>query len=308
MRDGEGLYAGSIVDAHHHLWDRSMDRHPWLRPHNEGPLGRSCMPEDYLQDTEGFNVVATVHVEANWDPSDPLGEIAWLDGLERPVGLAARYVGQVDLGSREAAGIVEAFAAHGKVAGIRDIVSWHPDPERSHCKERHRMSDPRWREGLRLLERHDLSFDLAMSPWQIEDALDLIAAFPGIRFALNHCGSPFDRTREGLAQWAQGIRRLAAAPNVVMKISDPVAYDPQWTLDSLRHVLRTCLDVFGPSRCMLGSDHPVVALHATFAQIYDAYRRIFADLGDAESHAIFAGNAAAFYRVPYQPPVQAMKT
>jgi predicted TIM-barrel fold metal-dependent hydrolase len=305
MRDGDGLYDGPIIDAHHHLWDRSMGRHAWLRAHEEGPLGRSCMPQDYLRDTRGFNVVATVHVEANWDPSDPLGEIAWLDGLARPEGMAARYVGHADLRSPRSEGVIEAFAAHGNVVGIRDIVSWHPDPARSHCPDRHRMADPAWREGLRRLARHDLSFDLAMSPWQIDDALALLSDFPDARFALNHCGSPFDRTPEGLRHWADGLRQLAVAPNIVIKISDPVAYDPTWSIESLRYVLRTCLDAFGPGRCMLGSDHPVVALHATFAQIYDAYRTIFADLDEADAHAIFAGNAAAFYKVSHHPPQQA---
>ena len=27
-----GLYRGPIIDAHIHLWDLGMDRHPWLRP------------------------------------------------------------------------------------------------------------------------------------------------------------------------------------------------------------------------------------------------------------------------------------
>ena len=26
------MYDGPIIDAHTHLWDLSMDRHPWLRP------------------------------------------------------------------------------------------------------------------------------------------------------------------------------------------------------------------------------------------------------------------------------------
>ena len=26
------LYGGPVIDPHHHLWDLSLGRHPWLRP------------------------------------------------------------------------------------------------------------------------------------------------------------------------------------------------------------------------------------------------------------------------------------
>jgi len=136
-----------------------------------------------------------------------------------------------------------------------------------------------------------------MSPWQVDDAMDLLGAFPDIQFALNHCGSPFDRSAEGMARWAKGLRTLARAPNIMLKISDLVAYDPQWTEESVRHVLLTCLDAFGPERCMLASDHPVVTRFASFRQTYESFRRAYADLTDAELLVMFAGNAARFYGI-----------
>lgn len=297
LRDAQGLYAGPIVDAHHHFWDLSLDRHPWLRGQSDPALARDCLPASYLRDTRGYDIVASVHVEANWDPEDPLGEIAWLDSLDRPPGIAARYVGHADLSRPDVEPLLETMAAHGRVAGIRQIVSWHPDPARSAVADRHRMRDPDWRRGLAALGRLGLSFDMLISPWQVEDALDLLSAFPDMAFALNHCGSPFDRSAEGMAGWAAGLRALARAPNIVLKISDLVAYDPDWTEASLRDVLLTCLDAFGPERCLLASDHPVVTLHASFRQTYETFRAVFADLSDGELLAIFAGNAARFYGI-----------
>ena len=297
LRDDDGLYAGPIVDAHHHLWDLSLDRHHWLRGQTDPALARNCLPEDYLRAASGYGVVASVHVEASWDASDPMGEIAWLDSLDLPRGIAARYVGFADLAAADIEHRLDDLAAHGKVAGVRQIVSWHPDPARSFVVDRHRMADPDWRRGLAALGRRGLSYDLMMSPWQVDDAIDLLATFPDIAFALNHCGSPFDRSAEGLTRWADGLRQLARAPNIVLKISDLVAYDRQWTDDSLRDVLLTCLDAFGPQRCMLASDHPVVTMHASFRQTYESFRRTFADLTDAESLAMFAGNAARFYGI-----------
>lgn len=297
LRDEHGLYAGPIVDSHHHFWDLSLDRHPWLRGSDDPKLARDCRPADYQRETAGYNVVASVHVEANWDPADPLGEIAWLDGLDRPDGIAARYVGYADLADPKVERVLESMAAHDRVVGIRQITSWHPDPSKSAVRDRHRMADPDWRRGLAALERHGMSFDMLISPWQAADALDLARAFPGMRFALNHCGSPFDRSKEGMAQWSDGLHELARAPNVMLKVSDLVAYDPDWTHSSLRDVLLTCLDAFGPDRCMLASDHPVVTRFASFWQTYETFRTVYADLGDGDLINMFAGNAARFYDI-----------
>ena len=290
------LYTGPIIDAHHHLWDRSLDRHPWLRGET-GVLGRDCLPVDYLKASEGHNVIATVHVEAGWEAGDPFAEIAWLDQLERPHWMASRYVSAVQLDAPDAEPLLERLAAHPRVVGLRDILSWHPDPKRSFSTDRHRMSSPTWRAGFAALDRLGLTFDLMISPWQAAEARQLAASFPQTRFAINHCGSPFDQSDEGLRHWEQGLRALAELPNVAIKISDVVAYQPQWTSESVRRIVLTCLEVFGPERAMIASDHPVVELGATFAQSYDAFSDAVRGCSQAEQVALFADNARAFYRI-----------
>jgi predicted TIM-barrel fold metal-dependent hydrolase len=194
--------------------------------------------------------------------------------------------------------VLAALAENGHVSGVRAIVSWHPDPSISRVMDRHLMMNKNWRAGLSFLESLDLSLDLLMSPWQVDDASDLFSSFPGIRFAINHCGSPFERSADGMAEWANGLKQLADAPNAVLKVSDLVAYDPDWSEESLTVVSRACLAAFGARRCMLGSDHPVATLHATFHQVYDHFRRAFSDLSHEEQFALFAGNATEFYRMP----------
>lgn len=296
MRDSNGLYAGPIIDPHHHLFDRSLDKHPWLRGAG-GVLAQSCLPADYLRDTAGHDVVGTVHVEAGWQPGEPFAELAWLDALEKPDWMARRYVGNAILDAPETPGILDRYAAHGKVVGVRDILSWHPDPARSFSRDRHRMSSPAWRAGLHHLDALGLSFDLMISPWQAAEALELARAFPNLQFIINHCGSPFDRTDEGMAHWRAGLSALAGAPNVAIKVSDLVAYDPHWTLDSLRPVVLDCLAAFGAERTLLASDHPVLGLAATFDQAYGAFKLILAGLSDDESEAVFWKNANRLYRV-----------
>jgi predicted TIM-barrel fold metal-dependent hydrolase len=297
-------YDGPIVDAHHHLWDLSMGRHPWLRPArgemvfgDNAPLRRDYLPIDYRADARNQPVVATVHIEAGWDPADPVAETAWLETLADRRCIAARYVAHVPLDSPDAAALLERQAAFPRVVGIRDILSWHPDPARSFADRPDRMDDPAWRSGLARLARHGLSFDLMIYPGQMADALRLVRDFPGQTFILNHCGSPADRDPEGMARWRAGLAALGREPNVHLKISDLVAYDHHWTPESLRAVVLACLDAFGPARSLFASDFPVAGLHAAFDHVWDGFKAFTADLTPAEQRALFHDNARRLYRI-----------
>ena len=297
-------YAGPVIDAHHHLWDYGMARHPWLAPASDGhggmgglaPLRRDYLPADYARDAAKQNVVATVHIEASWVPEDCVGETRWLETLPKTDGIARRYVAHVPLVSPDADRLLAEQAAFARVVGIRDILSWTPDPARRFAARGDLMNDPHWRAGLARLRDHDLTFDLMIFPGQHEDAARLAADFPDQQFILNHCGSPWDRSPEGMARWRDGLRTLAHRPNVAIKISDLVAYDNDWTLDSLREVTLDCIDCFGTERSLFASDAPVAGLHATFDQVWDSFKEIVADLAPAEQAALFHDNASRLYR------------
>lgn len=295
-------YQGPIIDSHHHLWDLRLGKHPWLRWSGRGdglaPLRRNYLVDDYRDVSAGANIVATVHIEANWDPSDPTGEAEWLEGLDLSDGIAARHVAYASLADPNVEETLERLAAYERVAGIREIISWHPDPAKARVADSGIMQDAAWRRGLALLERHGLSFDMLISPWQHDAALELAREHPGIVFAVNHCGSPMDRDAEGMERWRKGLARLAEAQNVVLKISDPVAYDPEWTKESLAEVVLHCIACFGPERCMFASDYPVAALHIAFGEWLAVFDAIVEELSDDEKRAVFYDCARKTYRIP----------
>lgn len=298
------IYSGPIIDAHHHLWDLGLKKHPWLGAASAGreslgdlgPLRRNYLPDDYLRDAGGHDVVASVHVEAGWANDDCVGETRWLETLDKSHGVAARYVASVPLGNAEAAALLEAQAAYSRVVGIRDILSWDVDPARRFAARDGMMQDAAWRAGLSLLRRHRLSFDLMVFPRQLPAAARLAADFPDQQFILNHCGSPIDRDAEGMQAWRNGLETLARHQNVAIKISDLVAYDHDWTLESLRPVVMHCIDCFGTRRAMFGSDFPVAGLHASFDAVYDSFKAITAEFSAGEQAALFHDNAARLYR------------
>ena len=299
-------YAGPIIDAHHHLWDLSLARHPWLKPTAAGgnglgdldPIRRDYLPADYRRDAVGQPIVATVHIEASWVDDDCVGETRWLETLDKAGGIAARYVAHVPLVSPRAPALLEEQASFPRVVGIRDILSWTPDPARRFAERGDLMDDPAWRAGLKRLGALGLSFDLMVFPNQHGDAARLAAAFPDQQFILNHCGSPINRDDAGMAAWRKGLAEIGRQPNVAIKISDLVAYDNDWTLDSLRAVVLSCIDAFGPGRSLFASDFPVAGLHASFDEVFDSFKTITAGFSPTEQAALFHDNAARLYRVP----------
>lgn len=299
------LYDGPIIDAHHHLWDLGLDRHPWLRPVASGrgglgaldPIRRNYLPADYRSDARHHDIVKTVHIEASWRVDDCIGETRWLETLDKPGGVAARYVAHVPLGDPRAQALLDEQAGFERVVGIRDILSWDPDPARRFAARDGIMFEPAWRAGLAGLKRHGMSFDLMVFARQLPDAARLAADFPDQQFILNHCGSPIDRDEAGMAAWRDGLRLLARHPNVAIKISDLVAYDHHWTLDSLRPVVRHCIDCFGTDRAMFASDFPVAGLHASFDDVYGSFKSIVSDLTPEEQRALFHDTAQRLYRL-----------
>ncbi|HEU4751964.1 MAG TPA: amidohydrolase, partial [Armatimonadota bacterium] len=61
-----------ILDTHHHLWDLSRFRLPWLD--GAPKLNRSFLMEDYLEATAGLGVTKTVYMEVDVEPSQQAQE------------------------------------------------------------------------------------------------------------------------------------------------------------------------------------------------------------------------------------------
>lgn len=298
------MYDGPIIDAHHHLWDLTMGKHPWLEPSNgDVPLAglenlrSSYLLEDYRRATERHDVAYSVHIEALWDASDPVGETRWLETLDKSAGVAARYVVAAPLGAPRAGEILREQASYDRVLGVRGILSHHPDTEKSFVSNPELAYDRQWRSDVALLVELGLHLELMMYPYQARAVTDLAIAFPGLQIIINHCGSPIDRDSEGMQRWRSGLDLLASRSNVAIKISNPGAYDPQWTFQSVEAVVLGCVSAFGADRCMFGTDYPVSRLNMTIDEIYSNFKIATACLPLSDQRALFHDNAMRFYRL-----------
>ncbi|MDN3565918.1 amidohydrolase family protein [Paeniroseomonas aquatica] len=295
-----------IIDAHHHFWDLRRNPHPWLRdlpmiPFRYGDYaalrGRDFLPEDYDRVAEGLPVVATVTMEGEWDPADPLGESRWMTALAARTGRPAAHVAQAWLDRADAPAVLEALGGMPLVRGIRHKPRAAASPALVEPGAPGGMGDPRWRAGYGLLARHGLHFELQAPWWHLDEALALVEAHPATPLVLNHTGLPADRSAAGLAGWRAAMRRLAAAPQVSVKISGLGLAGRPWAIADNIGIIRETIGIFGAGRCMFASNFPVDGLCGSFRTIVEGFAAAVADLPEAERAALFAGNAARIYRL-----------
>ena len=244
-------------------------------------------------------MVASVHIEAAWDRTDdPLAEIRWLETLDKSSGVAIRYIGFADLAAPDAGAALDRLAEVERCVGVRQMLSWHPtEPARSFAPRAGIADEADFRRGVALLARHEQILELMLYPYQAHEVARLARDFPEQMFILNHCGSPIDRDRDGMARWRESLRLIAAAPNALIKISGLTAYDPSPTPESLREVALYCIECFGADRSMFGSDFPVGRLWTSFDGIFDGFKAMVRDFSQAEQAALFHDNALRVYRI-----------
>jgi len=294
-----------IIDAHMHLWDLTHHRYPWLQEArremwigDHSSLRRDYLIQDYLQDAQRQNVVKCVHLQAQWDHSDPVGETAWLQSVADEHKFPHGIVGFCELGAEDAQEVIEGHLRYRGIRGIRQDINWHPDPVYCFCARTDYMRDRTWRRNISLLKRYELSFDLQIyAGHQGEDAYHLIKDFEGIQFILDHSGAPADRSAEAMARWRASIRRLAELPNIVTKLSGFDMFDQRWTTASLREPIMQVIETFGPARCLFASNFPVSGLYGTYDRLVNTFRDILSALSRDEQRMILHDNAARVYRV-----------
>ena len=291
-----------FVDAHIHLWDLQHIRYAWLTAPfaEDGPNGsveaiaQDYGLADYRADLSKWNVVGAVHVDAGADPLQALDETRWLEGLGDA--LPSGIVAYAPLDNPQVDTLLAAQAAHPRVRGIRQIVNWHADPQRTYSA-RDLTQDAQWQAGFARLAAHGLSFDLQCYPGQMPALAPLFARNPDVPVIINHLGMPVIGDADGIGDWRAGLTALAAIPHVAIKLSGLGFLARGWTLDQVRPFLLETIDLFGTDRCMFASDTPTDKLFAPIDRYLETYHTVVADFSEDERRDMFGRNANRLYRL-----------
>lgn len=313
-----------IVDAHHHLWHRQGQRY--------------LFDEFAADALSGHNVVASVYVQCRSmyradGPAElkPVGETEFVNGVAAQS--ASGYYG----GLRACAGIV-AFAdlmlgdavepvllahlaaAPQRLRGIRNSTAADASGAVSPGfgkVEQHLLLDARFRRGFAKLAPLGLSCDVWAFHSQLHEVLDLARAFPQTSIVLDHAGGPLGvgpyagRQAEVLAQWRAAMAELARLPNVTVKLGGlamqisgldfhrrPRPPSSIELAQAWKPWVENCVELFGTDRCMFESNFCVDKGMASYATVWNAFKRMASGASPDEKTQLFSGTAQRVYRLP----------
>ena len=315
--------ARPIVDPHHHLWDRGGQRY--------------MIEEMAADIASGHNIVATVYVDCRSmyrasgpEPFRPVGEVEFANGVAAmsasggygPAQINAGIVSHVNLLLGDGARPVleaEIAAGNGRFRGIRHSSAWDAEMEVAGMyakRPKGILLDATFRKGFACLAPLNLSFDAWLFHPQIGELVDLARAFPDTKIMLDHCGGPIGigrfagKREETFPAWKASIREIAKCPNVSVKLGGlamrllgydfherPKPPSSEQAAAAWRPYIETCIEAFGPNRCMFESNFPPDKGQCSYQVIFNAFKRIAAQYSEAEKSALFSNTATDFYRL-----------
>jgi predicted TIM-barrel fold metal-dependent hydrolase len=292
----------SIIDAHHHIW--RLAQTPWLagppQPRIFGDyaaLRRDYFIEELISELAPQDVVKSVYIQINVAPGKEVEEVEWVQSVADRHGYPHGIIGYADLASPRVGEVLDRQLACANLRGIRQQLHWHEKPLYRFAPRPDLANDVLFRAGMMELEKRGLLFELQVFAGQMADAARLARDFPGVTFVLLHAGMLEDRSADGWTRWREGMRKLAACPNVHAKLSGLGTFEHQCSVELWKPVVEETLALWGPSRCLFGSNWPIESLWTTYDRIIEVMRECTGALSEPERRAVFYGTARRIYRL-----------
>ncbi|MBI4191656.1 MAG: amidohydrolase family protein [Betaproteobacteria bacterium] len=314
-----------IIDSHHHVWSDRRGRYLIHELLEDIDTGHNIIASIFIE-------AETMYRAEGPTAMKPVGEVEFANGVAAMSAsgrygksrLCAGIIGHADLtlGDRVQP-VLEALiaAGNGRFRGIRHTATWDTGDAAKHQIPRHQslphqILSPAFRQGFARLQPLELSFDAWLFYPQLPELVDLLSAFPSTNVVLTHSGGllgipPHDGRRdEVFAIWRGHIRVLAQFPNLSIKIGGLGMIRCGWDFHlrtvpppsedlaaAWRPYVETCIEAFGPSRCMMESNFPVDKQSCGYGVLWNAFKRITQGCSDAEKGALYRDTAARVYRL-----------
>jgi L-fuconolactonase len=147
--------------------------------------------------------------------------------------------------------------------------------------------------------------------------VSLAGAFPETKIVLNHIGGalavgPFaDKREEVFTEWRTQMMKLGQFPNLYIKLGglgmpslmgfemgqQDSAPSSEQLAKAWAPYLNTCIEAFGPDRAMFESNFPVDKGMCSYANLWNAFKRVSEGYSNDEKNAMFHNTALKFYRL-----------
>lgn len=311
-----------IIDPHHHLW---VNHH-----------GRYLLDEFAADLASGHKVLATVYVECSAmyrrsgpEVLRPVGEAEFVagmaamseSGLFGPTHVCAGFVGAADFTQGAAVDeLLDALtvASGGRLRGIRGMAAWDAVASINTgvrpFAPKGLLLDTRFRAGVARLAARKLVYDAWQYHPQLSELCSLADAFPDLTMVVNHCGGllgigPY-AVDDNFARWKALVTEVSRRPNTLMKLGGlsakrcgfgfaerPTRPTAQEIAKDWQPYIDTCLDLFGPSRCMYESNYPPDNVSGSYRTVWNALKLTASGCSAAEKSELFSGTARRVYGI-----------
>lgn len=272
------------IDVHQHFWHYSVEEYGWIDD-EMAVIRRDFLPKDLQEVLRQAGVDAAVSVQARQivAETDSLLEMAGTSPFILGV------VGWLPIASAEFPELLERYAAHEKLRGLRHVVQCEPDGF---------LLGKDFNEGVSRLKYANLAYDILVFERQIPESISFVDRHPEQIFVLDHIAKPRIKAGE-LEPWRRNMLELAKRQNVWCKLSGLVteADYRAWTEESLQPYIEGTFEAFGAKRVLFGSDWPVCQVACDYKRWHDIVARFVSRFSAAEQAAFWAGNAQTAYNL-----------
>ena len=273
-----------IIDSHQHFWNYNPERDTWIDESMQ-VLKKNFLPENLkpILIDNGIDGCISVQADQSYQETEFLLKCASNNKFIKGV------VGWVDLCSPNLEKKLEKYTSDKIFKGVRHIVQ-SESPEYLLRKD--------VQSGISKLSKFNLTFDLLVTPIQLQSAIKLVKIFPNQKFVLDHIAKP--RISEPLNKtWVNDIINLSKYSNVFCKISGLVTETKGYNFSETDFLpfLDVIFKYFGFDRIMYGSDWPVCLLAADYKKVLEIISNYLMGYDSKIREKIMGTNAKIFYNL-----------
>tara|TARA_Y100001980_G_C14550582_1_gene333204 strand:- start:594 stop:1418 length:825 start_codon:yes stop_codon:yes gene_type:complete len=273
-----------IIDSHQHFWNYNPERDTWIDESMQ-VLKKNFLPKNLkpILINNGIDGCISVQADQSYQETEFLLKCASNNKFIKGV------VGWVDLCSPNLEKKLEKYTSDKMFKGVRHIVQ-------SESIEYLLRKDVQ--SGISKLSKFNLTFDLLVTPIQLQSAIKLVKIFPNQKFVLDHIAKP--RISEPLNKtWVSDIINLSKYSNVFCKISGLVTETKGYNFSETDFLpfLDVIFKYFGFDRIMYGSDWPVCLLAADYKKVLEIISNYLMSYDSKIREKIMGTNAKIFYNL-----------
>ncbi|MCU7548422.1 amidohydrolase family protein [Chitinophagaceae bacterium LB-8] len=271
------------IDSHQHFWKFDPVRDSWINDEMK-VIQRDFLPQDLYPVLQANGFEGCVTVQSDQTEAENDFQLANADQNDFIKGV----VGWVDLQAENIEERLSYYSGFKKLKGFRHVLQGEP--------QRDFMLRPTFMNGISLLKKYNLTYDILIFPDQLAFTKEFVAAFPDQKFVIDHIAKPYIKDKK-IDEWKKDIAMVAQFENVFCKVSGMVteADWKNWKKEEFTPYLDAVVEAFGIKRLMYGSDWPVCLVAAPYERMLGIVKDYFSSFSEEEQKLFFGGNAWQFY-------------